>query len=120
MIITWSGGGQVRITCVLSIGEIHGVIKDFPARNEMNARRPSRDLLFVNERGDNEIALPASEGAMERKEVKSNLQAVRPSRGSQSEGREKTKQQLFAKQSLALWQCVLLISVSCELQGFCL
>ena len=32
------------------------------ARNEMNARRPSRILLFVNERGDYEIALPASEG----------------------------------------------------------
>ena len=68
MIITWraelrKAGRQVRITCVLSIGEIHGgVIKDFPARNEMNARRPSRILLFVNERGDNEIALPASEG----------------------------------------------------------
>ena len=92
----------MRITCVLSIGEIHGgVIKDFPPRNEMNARpRPSRDLLFVNERGDNEIALPAK-GAMERKEVKSNLQAVRPSRGSQSEGRKETKQQLFAKQSLS-------------------
>ena len=49
---------------------------------------------------------------MERKEVKSNLQAVvRPSRGSQSEGRQGTKQQLFAKQSLAVWPAVISLLV---------
>ena len=74
----------MRITYVLSIGAIHGLVKDFlENRNEYSAGRAA--LLFVNER-EGEAMRSRSE-AIERKEVPSNLQsASRPSRRSPREG----------------------------------
>ena len=64
--------------------------------------------------GDNEIdALPASEGGdgTEGSEEQFAGGSPLPSRESQSEGRKETKQQLFEKQSVAVWPAVISLLV---------